>query len=46
MGDWSLPIGSLGEEVVAQLCELLDTASRGWRKLAEVAGAEKRFKCR
>ncbi|NXJ16384.1 MALT1 protein, partial [Odontophorus gujanensis] len=28
-----------------QLCELLDTASRGWRKLAEVAGAEKRFKC-
>uniref|UniRef100_A0A8C9L2N1 Mucosa-associated lymphoid tissue lymphoma translocation protein 1 n=1 Tax=Pavo cristatus TaxID=9049 RepID=A0A8C9L2N1_PAVCR len=45
MGDWSLPISSLGEEVVAQLCELLDTASRGWRKLAEVAGAEKRFKC-
>lgn len=40
-----MPIGSLGEEVVAQLCELLDTASRGWRKLAEVAGAEKRFKC-
>ncbi|NXD17676.1 MALT1 protein, partial [Nothocercus nigrocapillus] len=28
-----------------RLCELLDTASRGWRKLAEVAGAEKRFKC-
>uniref|UniRef100_A0A8B9BLD1 MALT1 paracaspase n=1 Tax=Anser brachyrhynchus TaxID=132585 RepID=A0A8B9BLD1_9AVES len=45
MGDWSLPISSLGEEVVARLCELLDNASRGWRKLAEVAGAEKRFKC-
>ncbi|NXA42662.1 MALT1 protein, partial [Eudromia elegans] len=28
-----------------RLCELLDTANRGWRKLAEVAGAEKRFKC-
>ncbi|NXW60548.1 MALT1 protein, partial [Eurystomus gularis] len=28
-----------------QLCELLDNASRGWRKLAEVAGVEKRFKC-
>ncbi|NWI18625.1 MALT1 protein, partial [Crypturellus soui] len=28
-----------------RLCELLDTASWGWRKLAEVAGAEKRFKC-
>ncbi|NXL85022.1 MALT1 protein, partial [Alectura lathami] len=28
-----------------RLCELLDTAGRGWRKLAEVAGAEKRFKC-
>ncbi|KAM6040162.1 LOW QUALITY PROTEIN: mucosa-associated lymphoid tissue lymphoma translocation protein 1-like [Theristicus caerulescens] len=45
MGDWSVPIGSLGEEVVARLCELLDNAGRGWRKLAEVAGAEKRFKC-
>ncbi|NXW46786.1 MALT1 protein, partial [Nyctiprogne leucopyga] len=28
-----------------RLCELLDKAVRGWRKLAEVAGAEKRFKC-
>ncbi|NWI55664.1 MALT1 protein, partial [Calyptomena viridis] len=28
-----------------RLCELLDNASRGWRKLAELAGAEKRFKC-
>ncbi|XP_015507009.1 mucosa-associated lymphoid tissue lymphoma translocation protein 1-like isoform X6 [Parus major] len=46
MGDWSMPIGSLGEEVVARLCELLDNAGRGWRKLAELAGAEKRFKCR
>ncbi|PKU27975.1 mucosa-associated lymphoid tissue lymphoma translocation protein 1-like isoform x1 [Limosa lapponica baueri] len=45
MGDWSMPIGSLGEEVMARLCELLDNAGRGWRKLAEVAGAEKRFKC-
>ncbi|KAM6369427.1 LOW QUALITY PROTEIN: mucosa-associated lymphoid tissue lymphoma translocation protein 1-like [Pluvialis apricaria] len=45
MGDWSMPISSLGEEVVARLCELLDNASRGWRKLAEVAGMEKRFKC-
>ncbi|KAM4883778.1 LOW QUALITY PROTEIN: mucosa-associated lymphoid tissue lymphoma translocation protein 1-like [Sylvia borin] len=45
MGDWSMPISSLGEEVVARLCELLDNAGRGWRKLAELAGAEKRFKC-
>ncbi|NXR28166.1 MALT1 protein, partial [Cinclus mexicanus] len=28
-----------------RLCELLDNADRGWRKLAELAGAEKRFKC-
>ncbi|NXY80240.1 MALT1 protein, partial [Glareola pratincola] len=28
-----------------RLCELLDNASRGWRKLAEMAGVEKRFKC-
>lgn len=40
-----MSIGSLGEEVVARLCELLDNASWGWRKLAELAGAEKRFKC-
>lgn len=46
MGDWNMPISSLGEEVVARLCELLDNAGRGWRKLAEVAGVEKRFKCR
>ncbi|XP_068776029.1 mucosa-associated lymphoid tissue lymphoma translocation protein 1 isoform X4 [Struthio camelus] len=45
MADWSMPISSLSEDVVARLCELLDNASRGWRKLAEVAGAEKRFKC-
>ncbi|XP_051495643.1 mucosa-associated lymphoid tissue lymphoma translocation protein 1-like isoform X2 [Apus apus] len=45
MGDLDMPIGSLGEEVVAQLCELLDNVSWGWRKLAEVAGAEKRFRC-
>ncbi|NXR55651.1 MALT1 protein, partial [Hippolais icterina] len=28
-----------------RLCELLDNAGRGWRKLAELAGAEKCFKC-
>ncbi|NWW53384.1 MALT1 protein, partial [Pedionomus torquatus] len=28
-----------------RLCKLLDNAGRGWRKLAEVAGVEKRFKC-
>ncbi|NXF50951.1 MALT1 protein, partial [Oceanites oceanicus] len=28
-----------------RLCELLDNSGQGWRKLAEVAGAEKRFKC-
>ncbi|NXV50554.1 MALT1 protein, partial [Uria aalge] len=28
-----------------RLCELLDNAGRGWRKLAEMAGVEKRFKC-
>ncbi|XP_035748888.1 39S ribosomal protein L54, mitochondrial [Egretta garzetta] len=34
-----------GKKMLARLCELLDNAGRGWRKLAEVAGAEKRFKC-
>ncbi|KAK2542438.1 mucosa-associated lymphoid tissue lymphoma translocation protein 1-like [Columba guinea] len=45
MLDWSMPLSSLGEDVLFQLCELLDNAGRGWRRLAEVAGAEKRFKC-
>lgn len=46
MLDWSMPLSSLGEDVLFQLCKLLDNAGRGWRRLAEVAGAEKRFKCR
>ncbi|XP_074979276.1 mucosa-associated lymphoid tissue lymphoma translocation protein 1 isoform X2 [Caretta caretta] len=45
MADGSVPIGTLGEGALARLCELLDNCSRGWRKLAEIAGAEKRFKC-
>ncbi|XP_030365463.1 mucosa-associated lymphoid tissue lymphoma translocation protein 1-like [Strigops habroptila] len=45
MGDWSSPVSSLGEDVVARLCQLLDNTGRGWRRLAEVAAVEKRFKC-
>ncbi|CAM4626746.1 mucosa-associated lymphoid tissue lymphoma translocation protein 1-like [Lepidochelys kempii] len=45
MADGSVPLGTLGEGALARLCELLDNCSRGWRKLAEIAGAEKRFKC-
>ncbi|XP_075759431.1 mucosa-associated lymphoid tissue lymphoma translocation protein 1-like isoform X3 [Pelodiscus sinensis] len=45
MAEGSLPIGTLGEAALARLSELLDNCSRGWRKLAEIAGAEKRFKC-
>uniref|UniRef100_A0A672UJZ4 MALT1 paracaspase n=1 Tax=Strigops habroptila TaxID=2489341 RepID=A0A672UJZ4_STRHB len=33
----ALPL-SLGEDVVARLCQLLDNTGRGWRRLAEVAG--------
>uniref|UniRef100_H3B0U4 MALT paracaspase 2 n=1 Tax=Latimeria chalumnae TaxID=7897 RepID=H3B0U4_LATCH len=46
MSGWSLPVGSLGETALARLAELLDKTIRGWRKLAEVAGADKRYKCR
>ncbi|XP_065434207.1 mucosa-associated lymphoid tissue lymphoma translocation protein 1-like isoform X2 [Chrysemys picta bellii] len=45
MADGSVPISTLGDAALARLCELLDNCSRGWRKLAEIAGAEKRFKC-
>ncbi|XP_074834396.1 mucosa-associated lymphoid tissue lymphoma translocation protein 1-like isoform X2 [Carettochelys insculpta] len=45
MADRSVPIGTLGEAALARLSELLDNCSRGWRKLAAVAGTEKRFKC-
>ncbi|XP_019406166.1 PREDICTED: mucosa-associated lymphoid tissue lymphoma translocation protein 1-like [Crocodylus porosus] len=44
MADWSVPLSTLGEATLARLSELLDSSSRSWRKLAEVAGAEKRFK--
>ncbi|XP_061322979.1 mucosa-associated lymphoid tissue lymphoma translocation protein 1-like isoform X2 [Pezoporus flaviventris] len=43
MGDWSSPISSLGGEVLARLCQLLDITGCGWRRLAEVAAVEKRF---
>lgn len=46
MADWNLPVNTLGDAGLAKLSELLDNNSnRGWRKLAEVAGTEKRFKC-
>ncbi|XP_057274771.1 mucosa-associated lymphoid tissue lymphoma translocation protein 1-like [Pezoporus wallicus] len=44
MGDWSSPISSLGGEVLARLCQLLDITGCGWRRLAEVAAVEKRFR--
>ncbi|XP_029469421.1 mucosa-associated lymphoid tissue lymphoma translocation protein 1-like [Rhinatrema bivittatum] len=46
MANWNLPVGSLGDTSIAKLSELLDNnSSRGWRKLAEVAGMERRLKC-
>lgn len=41
-----MPISSLGGEVLARLCQLLDITACGWRRLAEVAAVEKRFRCR
>uniref|UniRef100_A0A8D0HD87 Mucosa-associated lymphoid tissue lymphoma translocation protein 1 n=1 Tax=Sphenodon punctatus TaxID=8508 RepID=A0A8D0HD87_SPHPU len=45
MAEWNVPIGNLGEAAFGRLCEILDSAGRGWRRLAEIAGAERRFKC-
>ncbi|XP_043909950.1 mucosa-associated lymphoid tissue lymphoma translocation protein 1-like [Protopterus annectens] len=45
MGDWSLSVSCLGEATLARLSELLDNSTRGWRKLADLIGTERRFKC-
>ncbi|XP_078525592.1 mucosa-associated lymphoid tissue lymphoma translocation protein 1-like [Lissotriton helveticus] len=47
MSEWRMPVGSLREAVLARLSEILDCSdsTRGWRKLAEIAGTEKQFKC-
>ncbi|XP_067824250.1 mucosa-associated lymphoid tissue lymphoma translocation protein 1-like [Heptranchias perlo] len=42
----SLPLNSLGEVTLRRLGILLDNCTtKGWRKLAEVVGTDKRFKC-
>uniref|UniRef100_A0A7M4F1I5 Mucosa-associated lymphoid tissue lymphoma translocation protein 1-like n=1 Tax=Crocodylus porosus TaxID=8502 RepID=A0A7M4F1I5_CROPO len=43
MADWSVPLSTLGEATLARLSELLDSSSRSWRKLAEVAGVNRAF---
>ncbi|XP_062490452.1 mucosa-associated lymphoid tissue lymphoma translocation protein 1-like [Pezoporus occidentalis] len=45
MGDWSSPISSLGGEVLARLCQLLDITGCGWRRLAEVAASALQVPC-
>uniref|UniRef100_UPI00398F06E3 MALT paracaspase 2 n=1 Tax=Pristiophorus japonicus TaxID=55135 RepID=UPI00398F06E3 len=46
MDHWSLPLNSLGEVTLRRLSALLDNCTKkGWRKLAEVVGADRQFKC-
>ncbi|XP_067872585.1 MALT paracaspase 2 isoform X2 [Heterodontus francisci] len=46
MDHWSLPLNSLGEVTLRRLSTLLDNCTKkGWRKLAEVLGTDRRFKC-
>lgn len=45
--DRSTKINLLKEHVVKRLCEVLDKSSnRGWRKLGEIVGSDRRFKVR
>lgn len=45
--DRSTKINLLKEGVVKKLCEVLDKSTdRGWRKLGEIVGKEKRLKVR
>uniref|UniRef100_A0A665WE41 MALT paracaspase 1 n=1 Tax=Echeneis naucrates TaxID=173247 RepID=A0A665WE41_ECHNA len=42
---WSFKISQLKEPVLKKLCEVLDrSSSKGWRKLGQIAGSERRFK--
>ncbi len=45
--DRSTRISLLKEPVLKKLCEVLDKSSyKGWRKLGEIVGSERRFKVR
>ncbi|XP_078412455.1 mucosa-associated lymphoid tissue lymphoma translocation protein 1-like [Cetorhinus maximus] len=46
MDHWSLPLNNLGEATLRKLSVFLDNCTKkGWRKLAEVIGTDRRFKC-
>ena len=45
--DRSTKINLIREPVVRRLCEVLDrSSSRGWRKLGDIVGSDRRFKVR
>ncbi|XP_038633521.1 MALT paracaspase 2 isoform X2 [Scyliorhinus canicula] len=46
MDSWSLPLNSLGDVTLRKLSASLDNGTKkGWRKLAEIIGTDRRFKC-
>ncbi|KAM3875643.1 MALT paracaspase 2 [Diretmus argenteus] len=45
MGDWNLNLGTLGEQTLNRLAEMLDNSSCGWRQLASTVAEQPRFHC-
>ncbi|CAL8348484.1 unnamed protein product [Gadus morhua 'NCC'] len=45
MGDWSRNLGTLSEDALSRLGEILDNCTRGWRQLANIANEHPQFRC-
>ncbi|KAF7203015.1 MALT paracaspase 2 isoform X3 [Nothobranchius furzeri] len=45
MENWTMGVGSLGEEALSKLSKMLDNSACGWRKLASAAAEQPQFRC-
>ncbi|XP_066551361.1 MALT paracaspase 2 isoform X2 [Amia ocellicauda] len=45
MGDWNLPLGTLGEGVLSRLSDMLDNSTCGWRQLATAVTDQPHLRC-
>ncbi|CAL8308077.1 unnamed protein product [Lota lota] len=45
MGDWSRNLGTLSEDALGRLGEMLDNSTHGWRQLANVVNEHPQIRC-
>ncbi|KAK0132062.1 Mucosa-associated lymphoid tissue lymphoma translocation protein 1 [Merluccius polli] len=45
MGDWSKNLGTLSEDALSRLAEMLDNPTRGWRQLANTVNEHPQLRC-